>query len=214
MGTLLIPKTGWSLLDTKPDDHFFLNIYMQGGADCSYMFDARPLAMTAAGKIQNYLGKDPSPYTGANGTTCFAMSLVDPLRAYDSYFSVINGVFMSSFDGHPQNTNALFTGNPFGGDSFLPYLNLPETGTPPASVDGIQNGYVIFLTSTNTGRMVPLDPQSTSPLAAQLGSIPALASDSELGAHLRRRLTANASSSACFRMGRVKCSPHSIHPLI
>ena len=33
------------------------------------MFDARPLSMTKAGKIQNYLGKEPDPWIGKNGVS-------------------------------------------------------------------------------------------------------------------------------------------------
>ena len=59
-GTLLLPR--WSVIEaaaSERDPHFFLLIVLNGGADCSYMFDARPLAMTAAGRIQNYLGREP-----------------------------------------------------------------------------------------------------------------------------------------------------------
>ena len=49
------------------DPHFFLLIVLDGGADPSYMFDARPLSMTRAGKIQNYLGEEPGVWTGSNG---------------------------------------------------------------------------------------------------------------------------------------------------
>ncbi len=96
------------------------------------MFDARPLSMTRAGKIQNYLGEEPGVWTGRNGVTTLATRLVAPLRPFRDRFSVLNGVYMTpSFDGHLQNMNFLFSGSPFGGDSFIPHLNAAETGRGP-----------------------------------------------------------------------------------
>ena len=118
--TLLLPNfsfLGPAEAEALADDpHFFLMIVLSGGADSSYMFDARPLAMTAAGKIQNYLGQDPAPWKGSNGLITGATSLVKPLNPFRDRFSVMNGVVMTpSFDGHAQNMNFLFTGDPFGG---------------------------------------------------------------------------------------------------
>lgn len=121
-GTLLIPR--WAFSEPQGDPHFFLQIYVAGGCDASYLFDGRPLAMTQAGLIQNYLGKEPDVWTGANGGATWASPLVQPLKPYFDRFSVVNGVLMStSFDGHLQNLNDYFTGSAFGGDSFIPFLN-------------------------------------------------------------------------------------------
>ena len=50
-GTLVFPGTTvLEAAEPVPEPHFFLLIVMNGGADPSYMFDARPLAMTAAGR--------------------------------------------------------------------------------------------------------------------------------------------------------------------
>ena len=63
-GTLLLPRASFPApLAADADPHFFLLVVLNGGADSSYMFDARPLSMTKAGKIQNYLGKEPVSYT-------------------------------------------------------------------------------------------------------------------------------------------------------
>ena len=52
-GTLLLPRTSFpAALSPDADPHFFLLVVLNGGADSSYMFDARPLSMTKAGKIQ------------------------------------------------------------------------------------------------------------------------------------------------------------------
>ncbi len=52
-GTLVLPGAGLLPAAAEPQDepHFFLMIVLNGGADSSYMFDARPLSMTKAGKI-------------------------------------------------------------------------------------------------------------------------------------------------------------------
>jgi hypothetical protein len=130
-GTLILPGSGLlpAAAQSPDEPHFFLMIVLNGGADCSYMFDARPLSMTKAGKIQNYLGQEPAPFSGRNGTGTRATSLVKPILPFRDRFSILNGVYMTpSFDGHLQNMNFLFTGNAFGGDSFIPHLNLPDTG--------------------------------------------------------------------------------------
>ena len=65
-------------------------------------------------------------------------------------FSVLNGVYMTpSFDGHLQNMNFLFTGNPFGGDSFVPHLNLAETGRQPGSLDAILPSEAVMISVNN-----------------------------------------------------------------
>ena len=76
------PRTSFpSRAQPSADPHFFLLVVLNGGADSSYMFDARPLSMTKAGKIQNYLGKEPDPWIGKNGVTTLATSLIKPLDA-------------------------------------------------------------------------------------------------------------------------------------
>src|SRR5258705_7381138 len=157
-GTVLLPRT--SVLEAgepREDPHFFLMIVLNGGADSSYMFDARPLSMTAAGKIQNYLGEAPSPWVGRNGTHALASPLTKPLAPFRDRFSVLNGVYMTpSFDGHLQNMNFLFTGNPFGGDSFIPHLNLAETGREPQSLDSVLATDSVVMSVNNHSSVVPL----------------------------------------------------------
>jgi len=193
-GTLILP--GASLLpaaaQVPEEPHFFLMIVLNGGADSSYMFDARPLSMTKAGKIQNYLGQEATPFSGRNGTSALATSLIKPLLPFSDRFSILNGVYMTpSFDGHLQNMNFLFTGNAFGGDSFIPHLNLPETGREPQSLDGIMSSDPVVVTINNHSGVVPLMPRSVRGLANALKQTPPLAGD-ELTAFIRGRLTANA----------------------
>src|SRR5215472_3751272 len=104
-GTLILPGTGLlpAAAQAPEEPHFFLLVVLNGGADSSYMFDARPLSMTKAGKIQNYLGREPEPWIGRNGVQSLASPLVKPLAPFRDRFSVLNGVYMSpSFDGHLQ----------------------------------------------------------------------------------------------------------------
>ena len=193
-GTLLLPR--WSVIETgasERDPHFFLLIVLNGGADCSYMFDARPLAMTAAGRIQNYLGREPQPWRGRNGVSSLATSLVLPLMPFRDRFSVLNGVYMTpSFDGHLQNMNFLFTGNPFGGDSFVPHLNLAETGRQPGSLDAILSSEAVMISVNNHSGVVPLSPNSVRGLADTLKNIDPPQPGHELIDHIRARLIANA----------------------
>ena len=78
---------------------------------------------------------------------------------------MLNGVYMTpSFDGHLQNMNFLFTGNPFGGDSFIPHLNLPETGREPQSLDAILPTDPVVVNVNNHSGVVPLRPDSVGGL--------------------------------------------------
>lgn len=149
----------------RDEPHFFLQLCFLNGLDASYLFDARPLAMTAAGKIQNYLNAEPELWMGSNGQSCLATSLVAPLKKFRNSFSIINGVHMATqFDGHEQNTNLFFAGNPFGGESFVPHLNEKTVPTP---LDFLQVGS-FFANLTNTGGGVPLSSSSARQISDKL----------------------------------------------
>ena len=183
------------------DPHFFLMIVLSGGADSSYMFDARPLAMTAAGKIQNYLGQDPSPWAGSNGLITGATSLVKPLNPFRDRFSVLNGVVMTpSFDGHAQNMNFLFTGDPFGGDSFIPHLNSEDTGHHGESVDAIVPADHPEFTALNHSGVIPLVPKALRGLPERLRQLPPAHAD-PLTSFVRSRLDAAAHGTGSFSSG-------------
>jgi hypothetical protein len=138
-GGAYLTRSSAGLSDSVKKPHFFLQVYYSGGFDSSYLFDGRPLSHTKAGKIQNYLGTDPTPWTGRNGQACLASSLVSPLISFKDHFSIINGVINPALDdGHDQNRNILFTGNTFGGDTYLP--NLSEKVVPHPSLDFFVSG--------------------------------------------------------------------------
>jgi hypothetical protein len=105
------------------EPHFFLMLNFKGGMDINYWFDARPLAMTADQLITNYMEQDPLVYTAGRGGTCLRTAVTSPLDPWLSKLCIINGVLMSpSFDGHDQNAALMVTGNPFGGESFIPLI--------------------------------------------------------------------------------------------
>jgi hypothetical protein len=142
--------------------------------------------MTASGAIQNYRGGSaPTPWTGSNGVSTLATDITQPLAPFKPYFSILNGVMMSpAFDGHDQNFNFLFTGNPFGGENFVPHLNL---GARP--LDAIQKGRV-RATLTNSGATVPISVASAGKLVASLGRQPPLDPSSALFAFMNSRFQA------------------------
>jgi hypothetical protein len=184
------------------DPHFFLMIVLNGGADTSYMFDGRNLAMTSAGKIQNYLGKDPDRWTGRNGIEAAATSLVKPLAPFKDRFTVLNGVLMTpSFDGHAQNMNYLFTGDPFGGDSFIPHLNLPETGRKPGAVDAIVPADRADFNGTNQSGVIPLEPKVLRGLPERLRQLPPFHANDPLTEFVRSRIDAVASGQGSLAEG-------------
>jgi hypothetical protein len=202
-GTLLLPGASF-LAAGEPGDgaHFFLMIVLNGGADSSYMFDARPLSMSQAGKIQNYLGKAPAPWTGRNGVSTLATPLTKPLLPFRDRLSILNGVYMTpSFDGHLQNMNFLFTGNPFGGDSFIPHLNLPETGRAPQSLDSIMSTDSVVMSVNNHAGVVPLRPGSVGGLAKTLREVEPLLPGGELATFIRGRMAANAAGPGRMAAG-------------
>ncbi len=131
LGAMMLPSVVWSQPspdsktsgDSASDPHYFLFIYLPEGFDVSFMYDARPMALSEAGKIHNYTQEEPRKIVGVNGESTFATNLTKPLDTFKDYFSVINGVHMAgTFQGHGQNLNMMLTGNAFGGKSFLPYL--------------------------------------------------------------------------------------------
>lgn len=207
-GTLLLSQAGLPSQAAEPraataaEPHFFLMIVLNGGADSSYMFDARPLSMTRAGKIQNYLRAEPRPWYGRNGVTTLATSLIAPLLPFRDRFSILNGVHMiPGFDGHLQNMNFLFTGNPFGGESFVPHFNLAERGGTPASLDAILPVDTLPISVDNHSGVVPLRPHTVGPLVAKLRQVgPPQAAD-RLGDFMRARLAANAQGAGRFGAG-------------
>jgi uncharacterized protein (DUF1501 family) len=183
------------------DPHFFLLISVPNptGLDASYLFDSRPLAMTQAGVIQNYRGTDPAQWKGTNGVTTLATELTKPLEPFRSYFTVVNGVVMAvGFDGHDQNFNQLFTGDAFGGESFVPHLNPPQAGHFP--LDGIQRGKIKAQLS-NTDGTVPLTSLTGAALVKSLAGVPKLDSGTAFFSHLMSRFSALSGSSGSFSLG-------------
>ena len=101
--------------------HFFLQIIVQPGADSMYMFDSRPFAFTAAGKMANFAATAPVAWDGVAGGHCLASTYAMAMKPYKDRFTIINGVHMpAGFDGHEQNVNSLVSANPFGGNYFGP----------------------------------------------------------------------------------------------
>jgi hypothetical protein len=173
--------------NSSEDSHFFflLTLPNASGLDASYLWDARPNSMTAQGIIQNYRnGPEATPWTGSNGVSTLATDLVRPLLPFQSDFSVMNGVLMDvGFDGHEQNINYLFTGDPFGGECFVPHLNL--TGAHKA-LDAIQRGRYL-VSQTNGGQMVPLNPSAAHSLITSLAKVPPIDPRSRLHQYLSNR---------------------------
>ncbi len=188
-------------INTSSQAHFYLQLIVQGGWDTSYLFDARPLAMTKAGKIQNYLGEEPSSWVGTNGGSLLTTSVASALMPFRNDFSVVNGVVMTpTFIGHDQNMNQLFTGNEFGGNSFVPYLNNADTGSTPTSLDAITSGF-LFAHLENQESSVPLDPKSGSKLRSLFSALPQATPENELTNFIRARYQANSSGRGRFAQG-------------
>ena len=149
----------------QADPHFFLFIFIPGGMDPSYTFDARSLEMTSANLQQNYLNAEPKLWRGLNANTTLCSSLVAPLLPFQNDFTILNGVLMDlGVDAHEQQTNKLLTGGPFGGDCIVPIIGSASDKKTP--IDALQKGQ-LYIESANMDRMVPLKPEAAYKLIRQ-----------------------------------------------
>jgi hypothetical protein len=153
----------------QEDPHFFLAVTYFGGWDHSYLFDARPLDMTRAGLIQNYSNAAAKVWAPGDSESCLANPLTDPLKQHFSDICIVKGVMMATtFDGHGQNENYIYTGNAFGGDSFIPVINQKgKVATKNIPMDGVLSGGST-ITLTNGERMVELSPYDLKTVVEEL----------------------------------------------
>lgn len=183
------------------DPHFFLQILLPGGADNSYIFDARPLSMTKAGMIQNYTGQEPILYQAKNGGSALVSSVAKSLFDLKEDLCVLNGVLMATnFDGHDQNTNFLLSGNAFGGESFIPHLNQYAKNDEVMPLDALQNGFVAA-TVANGSRTVNMNAASAHGFSSRLRTLPNVNSNIELSGFIASRMKANSQGSGRMATG-------------
>jgi hypothetical protein len=160
------------------DPHFFFHLIIPGGLDATYLWDARPLEMTQKGLIQNYLGIEPWQWTDLKGRNTLASPLVKPLLPYQKYFTILNGVHMNvGFDGHEQNTNFLLTGNPFGGNGFMPYFNMDNIGHGKSELDYLEIGRSLAEV-TNSQNAITVNPETINTLSSHFNKFPAMSDQS------------------------------------
>jgi hypothetical protein len=195
-------RAAWAGPAAEP--HFFLQVMIPSGFDSSYLFDARPLAMSSAATplIQNYLGKEPAPWTGENGQGTWATELALRLAPHRKRFSVVNGVVMSKdFDGHGQCINILFNGAAEAGESFIPILNR-SGGLKELSLDAVQMGR-FALQQTNAERTLPLNPELARKLQGKFATSGGPVTDPKNPAYafLRSRYEAIALGNGLFSGG-------------
>jgi hypothetical protein len=185
------------------EPHFFLKVYFDGGIDSSYLFDARPLSFTSFGKIQNYLGQDPTQWVGNNGGKTLATSLVTPLLPFKQHFSIVNGVHMAiGFEGHDQNANALFTGNPFGGQSYLPHLNEGSGSRTP--LDYLEMGGSLQIQIDNSTAAVKLSTDMADQFRGAISAASSLIADDPASVYLKGRMAKIAQGPGRFSEGAKK----------
>lgn len=147
------PLAGLASAGLRSDPHFFLHVLFDGAWDQSYGFDARPLEMTRAGLLQNYLGTEPSLWTGANGQATWASPAVtSALAPYKSDFSVVNGVLMSASQDDHLEVAAQALAGASKIENFMPLL--AGSHTPLGTV---QMGF-FSSDARNATELVDLDP--------------------------------------------------------
>jgi hypothetical protein len=201
----------------ESEPHFFLNFIISGGVDASYLFDARPLQMTDAGKLQNYLYKnsaagipvlnDPRPqlWTGTNGGTTLVTPLVQKLAPWRQHYSIINGVVMlaNGLVGHGQNMYFLFNGQSGNGPSFVPIMGHAH-GAPLDSVHiGGFEGDANEPPQNFSGSVV-LSSGAGLALAQDLRQGPGLDLNSRSAKFIQERLAVHGAGSGLFSQGSRK----------
>lgn len=179
---------------------FVLFVVVEGGWDPTCLCDARPRSMTDANLIQNYFPEHPEPLLGVNGGSCLVSSAFSPLKGlfHDRHFSILNGVLMAvGNDGHPQNINYIFTGNPFGGDSFLPHLS--ASGNFPLSY--LQMGNLFGLSVVNGASAISMDVENARAFADATRAVPAPDLNSPLYSYLNERNLFNSRGNGKLSQG-------------
>ena len=154
------------MAQTKDPDHYFLCLYLFGGADAKYLFDSRPLNFKKHNKVALYTEEEPYLWEGKNGEKAWAAPGTKPLLKYKEDISLINGIHMSSsFDGHFQNSNIAFSGNPFGGSGFVPFIN--QENLP---LDYIDLGRINRFQLKNKEKSIELGKEATKRLVEKLNA--------------------------------------------
>lgn len=164
----------------KPaDDHYLFILFLDGGADFTYLFDARPLEMTQNKLLSNRMGQPPRLWQGANGGQTWASALTTPLETFKNDFSVVNGVFMDkTFAGHNNMIDLIFSGNALGGESFLPWINSKNTVQPPSPLDGIKKNSSFFFADPHHTSLIELESEDAAQLISKLKQQPFLSKKS------------------------------------
>jgi hypothetical protein len=161
---------------------FFIFLNFSGGLDFSPLWDARPLSLRDAKIRADYLGEEPQVFSPKGGGSTLVSSLFDRLRPHQDLFSIINGLHMSAdFDGHEQNRDLLFTGNPFGGEFFVPHLNLKS-----APMDALVSGSTSAKIS-NGGKLTTMSLPTMKQVIQRAGRTKALTEATPLFKLLKQR---------------------------
>lgn len=115
------------------DRRFFLHVFVKGGADATYLFDARDESFTRHGHLQNYrTDRAVHLWEDGKGGRTWVSSLAQSLAPERQRFTLLNGVHMArGFDGHPQNVALMITGNASGGPLFV--TDFPRPADVPLS---------------------------------------------------------------------------------
>ncbi len=151
---------------TELSPHFLMIFMTPGGMDATYTFDARPLELTTASLLQNYLGVEPALFTGSNGQNCLMTSCVQSLLPHLDRFSVLNGVVMDpSANSHGENQAFLLTGDVFGGTSL--FQQLSEQTHQLMNLAKITPGYFEGESRIHTKAAIDASPKAVKMLAEQ-----------------------------------------------
>ena len=188
-------------LANDQEPHFYLKIFLPGGLDPTYTFDARPQEFRTAGIHASYLTEEPSLCEGIHGGRCLVASTATPLLKHIDRMTVVNGVIMvPEFDSHASGAGCVFTGNAFGGDTNIVYGN--QLGQNPAPLDYVKVGDGNILTTmSNSGNGVPITFDALQDLSQRVDGLGDFAA-SPTQRYLRRTLPNTARGS--FSEGRRK----------
>ena len=76
-------KLAWA---QSGEPHFYLHVFLKGGADSTYLFDSRAQSMRAAEKFHSYRESDAVQWTGVNGGKALVSDIAKALAPHKDQF--------------------------------------------------------------------------------------------------------------------------------
>jgi hypothetical protein len=211
----IFSKISRAQADSGAEPHFLLSIHIQGGIDCTYLFDARIPKLTEKNLQQNYLFKNddttvgsatqPAEFTEdklrartmlceATGAAALRSPLVDTLwENHKDRLSVVNGVYMlRSNAGHAENSAYLYGNTERGGSPIYPPVVGKHLEGAPLDAVILREFWQITPPPSNLAGSAELASREITALAQSLASGPQIDEASPTWKYILQRADVNS----------------------